>query len=100
MTSRTAVGDKPPISVEIMEDAGPYQVAGVIPGLSRPSGFLSYFLRDRGRLPQSGGLALKPGSVYQVRVSAQMANGTVYTSPVWGPNVLRTGAIVDIQFKA
>jgi hypothetical protein len=100
VVSRAVVDPKASISVEIMEDGGPYQIAGVITGLSSPGNVWRYFIRDPGRLPQSGGLALKPGATYEVRISGLKRDGTLFTSPAWGPNALRAGAIVDIQFKA
>jgi hypothetical protein len=96
---RANVAPSYPVWVEIQEDAGPWQVAGIITGISKP-GLINDFLRDRGRLPVAGGLTVKPGSSYLVRVSGRKLDGTTYVSEPWGPAVFRDRAVVDLQFKA
>jgi hypothetical protein len=100
IVDRKILAKPTPVWIEIMEEGQPYRVAGVVRDTSNPNPVLRFFLRDQGRLPPSGGIALKPDTPYQVRVSGRKPDGTTYvSSEVWGPFSFRAGAIVDIDFR-
>jgi len=74
-----------------------WAIAGQVSGGKPLSGFARWLLRDRSRFPASGGYVVTPGVLIQVRLSWTKADGTVITSPVWGPFALADRAIVDID---
>jgi hypothetical protein len=85
-----------PVSVQIGEP-GKVAIAGTITGTGHRGSILRYFLRDRGRFPNSGGYRVAPGK-YEIRVSGVDANGNPIDAPHWGPADIGNRAIVDIQF--
>lgn len=99
------------ISVKLVRDkakgavtvlAGPtketLKAIGVIPGpsLSRP---WSYFLRDYGRFPGSGGFTVRPGPLMVTLEGRDADNNIISTPPSWGPHEIAGGAIVDLTLK-
>jgi hypothetical protein len=88
-------------------------VVGTISGASPKLGFLRYFVRDKGRFPQTGGHTVKAGEECTIEVEAYDASGQVIQvdvrdasgnvkkkRPGWGPYKISPRAIVDIEVKA
>lgn len=84
---------------------GPVQVVadpggqlGTIHGSMRKSGFAGFFLRDKGRLPQSGGMPVKPGTEIEVTVIGFDKDGSPLPSSPPQKVQLAPGALVDLEF--
>lgn len=84
---------------------GPVQVVttpggelGTIHGTMRKPGLASFFLQDKGKLPQSGGKPVAPGVEIQVKVVGFNATGEGLTST---PQEVTPapGALIDLEFK-
>jgi hypothetical protein len=77
------------------------EVAGTISGSSPKGRFLRYFVRDKGRHPQTGGRTVKAGETYEIVVVGYDAAGNAVTPqpPKWGPHKIAPRAIVDVEFK-
>lgn len=86
-----------PVYVEIGVPNG-LAVAGTVRGSTRDRGLLRYFLRDKGRFPQSGGFTVVPGQ-YQVQVTGSNAIGNKVGPAIWGPHDIAPRALVDIELK-
>jgi hypothetical protein len=75
----------------------PGGVLGTIHGSQRKSGPGSFFLRDKGRLPGSGGKVMEPGKDYSITVNGTDGKGGDLKSPPQKVT-LAPGAIVDLEF--
>lgn len=78
---------------------GANALMGVIKGRSRPDSILSWFVSDRGRLPNYGGHTVQPGESYVVEVRGKDANGVPLPPETYGPMQFAKGAIVDIDVR-
>jgi hypothetical protein len=78
--------------------AAPAGTLGTINGTQRKSGLASFFLRDKGRLPGSGGKVMEPGKEYSVTVNGTDAAGNALKAPAAQKVTLAPGAIVDLEF--
>jgi hypothetical protein len=78
--------------------AAPAGTLGTISGAQRKSGLASFFLRDKGRLPGSGGKVMEPGKEYAVTVNGTDAAGNPLKPPPAQKVTLAPGAIVDLEF--
>lgn len=76
----------------------PGGVLGTIHGTQRKSGLASFFFRDKGRLPGSGGKVMEPGKDYTVTVNGTDAAGDALPAPPVQKVTLAPGAIVDLEF--
>jgi len=72
-------------------------IAGTIIGGSQLTKFVRLFIRDASRFPMSGGFAVPAGSLCQVELKGVDANGASVASPVWGPETIAPGAVVDLE---
>ena len=86
-----------PVSVQIGAP-GQVAIAGTITGTGRRSGVFRYFLRDKGRFPNSGGYRITPGQ-YEIRLSGVDAAGNTLSPAPWGPAQIGNRALVDVQFR-
>jgi hypothetical protein len=90
-----------PVTIRVGTDANALAVAGTITGSARPGGrVVSYFLRDRGRFPSTGGHPVAAGQTYIIDVVGIDANGAAIATTAksrWGPYPLAPGAIVDLD---
>lgn len=66
------------------------------PASGRRSGLLSYFVRNNGRFPSSGGFEIQPGE-WAIRVDSQDKTGQKLSSEAWGPYQIAPGAIIDLS---
>jgi hypothetical protein len=92
-----------PVDVLIGPPANP-AVAGTIGGSSHAVGMfwlLTYFVRDYGRFPTSGGFSVAPGVAVAVQLrGVRKDTGAAIESPTWSAvNGLAAGAIVDLTMK-
>lgn len=94
------------VSLHRVNAVGPVQVVaapggelGTIHGTMRKRGLASFFLRDRGRLPQSGGKPVKPDSKIAVTVKGFDAQGAALPSPPAQEVTPVAGALIDLEFK-
>jgi hypothetical protein len=78
---------------------GANALMGVIKGRSKPDSILSWFMSDRGRLPNYGGHTVQPGESYVVEVRGKDANGVPLPPETYGPMQFAKGAIVDIDVR-
>lgn len=90
----TLVRDKAVGSAEVLIKN---QVAGTISGSSPKGRFRRYFVRDKGRLPQTGGYEVVPGEGYEVAVQAYDAHGAPLPLKKRGPFAIAPRAIIDIE---
>lgn len=75
-------------------------VVGTISGASPRHWFLRYFVRDKGRFPQTGGYTVVPGAGYEIAVQGYDAAGKkLPLGPAWGPYEILPRAIIDIEFR-
>lgn len=72
---------------------------GVIKGRSKPASILSWFVSDRGRLPNYGGHTVEPGQNYTIEVRGKDENGVPLPPATYGPLQFAKGALVDIDVK-
>ncbi len=72
---------------------------GVIKGRSKPTSPLSWFVSDRGRLPNYGGHTVQPGQSYVIEVRGKDENGVPLPPATYGPLQFAKGAVVDIDVK-
>jgi hypothetical protein len=86
------------------EAVGPVQVEavpgghlGTIHGTMRKAGLASFFLRDKGRLPQSGGKSVTPDTEIAVTVTGLGKDGRALTSSPQNVK-LAPGALIDLEF--
>ncbi|MBD1546862.1 hypothetical protein [Roseibium aggregatum] len=93
LTRDKAVG---PVNV-LFGEPGKLAVIGTIPGGGSMNWFLSLFLRNKARFPQSGGYAVPVGGPYEVKVEAVDA-GKKPISEAWPPNSIGKRAVIDLQF--
>lgn len=70
---------------------------GTIHGTMRKRGLASFFLRDRGRLPQSGGKSIAPATDHEIWVEGTDKDGNALKSSKQKVK-LATGALVDLEF--
>lgn len=75
------------------------QVAGTISGASPKNRFLRYFVRDKGRFPQTAGYTVAPGADYEIAVQGYTAQGDKLDLAKRGPFDIAPRAIIDIEFK-
>jgi hypothetical protein len=87
----SAVG---PVQVQIK----PGVSIGTITGTLRKPGLWSFFLKDTGRLPASGGMIVEPNVQYTVSVSGEDGKHQALTPPAPQQVMLAPGAIVDLEF--
>ena len=87
---------KGPVDVHIGQD-GKDVVAGTITSSSRRLGILTYFIRDYGRFPPSGGHAVDPDKPVTVQLKGVDANNKPVESSIWSAPGLAAGAIVDLR---
>jgi hypothetical protein len=78
---------------------GSNALLGVIKGRSKPNSILSWFVSDRGRLPNYGGHTVQPGQAYAIEVRGKDANGVPLPPVTYGPLEFAKGAVVDIDVK-
>jgi hypothetical protein len=74
-------------------------VAGTISGTSPKRSLFRYFVRDKGRFPQSGGYTVTPGAGYEVDVQAYDVAGAALPAKKWGPYDIAPRAIIDIEMR-
>lgn len=74
-------------------------VAGTISGVSPKRSFFRYFVRDKGRFPQTGGYTVTPGAGYEIKVQAYDAAGAALPPRQWGPYDVAPRAIIDIEMR-
>lgn len=79
--------------------AAPAGALGTIHGVKGKSRRGSFFLRDKDRLPGSGGKVMEPGKEYTVSLKGADADGNPLTSSSPQKVTLAPGAIVDLEFK-
>lgn len=84
---------------------GPVQVVtdpggelGTIHGTMRRRGFFGFFLRDKGRLPQSAGKSVPPGKELSVTLHGRDADGNDLPSPAAQKIKPAAGALIDLEF--
>jgi hypothetical protein len=87
---------KGPVDVNVGQ-AGTVVVAGTIASSSRRLGILTYFIRDYGRFPPSGGFAVNPNIPVTVQLIGVDENNAIVQSPIWSAPGLAAGAIVDLR---
>ena len=87
---------KGPVDVHVSQ-AGIVVVAGTITGTSRRLGPLTYFIRDYGRFPPSGGFAVNPNTPVTVQLVGVDQNNNPVQSVIWTAPGLAAGAIVDLR---
>jgi hypothetical protein len=92
----TLLRDKAVGSVDVLIKNG---VAGTISGTSPKDWFWRYFIRDKGRFPQTGGYTVPPGPGYEIELQAYDANGAALPRKKWGPYEIAPRAIIDIELK-
>jgi hypothetical protein len=92
----TLVRDKAVGSAEVLIKNA---VAGTISGSSPKRRFFRYFVRDKGRFPQTGGYTVVPGQAYDIAVQAYDADGNKLTPVTRGPFDIAPRAIIDIEVK-
>ena len=90
----TLVRDKAVGSAEVLIKN---EVAGTISGMSPKGKFLRYFVRDKGRFPQTAGYTVVPGPDYSIAVQAYNAAGEPLTRAERGPFAIAPRAIIDIE---
>jgi hypothetical protein len=78
--------------------ASPTGVLGTIHGSMGRRGFLGFFLRDKGRLPQSGGKSVAPGVQITVTVQGVDENNAPLPSPPAQTITPAPGALIDLEF--
>jgi len=88
---QSAVG---PVYVDIQ----PGGTIGTITGTMRKPGWSSFFLRDTGRLPASGGMVVDPNVQYTVSVRGADGQQNPLPSPPEQKVTLAPRAIVDLEF--
>jgi hypothetical protein len=93
LTRKSAKG---PVDVHVSQD-GKVVVAGTIASSSRRLGILTYFIRDYGRFPPSGGFAVDPDKPVTVQLIGVDDNNNVVKSPLWTAPGLAAGAIIDLR---
>lgn len=72
---------------------------GVIKGRSKPGSILSWFVPDRGRLPNYGGHTVQPGQLYAIEVRGKDQNNIPLPPVTYGPLEFAEGAIVNIDVR-
>lgn len=90
----TLVRDKAVGSAEVLIKN---EVAGTISGASPKHKLLRYFVRDKGRFPQTAGYTVVPGPDYVIAVQAYDAAGTPLPKVTRGPFAIAPRAIIDIE---
>jgi hypothetical protein len=78
---------------------GSLTLMGAIKERSKPGSLWSWFVSDRGRLPNYGGHAVTPGQQYMLEVRGVDEKGTPLPPVVLGPTSFADGAIVDLDVK-
>lgn len=97
LTRDQAVG---PVFVALKRDAGAFEYAGTINGSTHPRGVLSWFIRDFGRFPNSGGHTVTPTIPYSIQLEGVDRNGNRLVSATpWGPHALTPGAFIDVALR-
>lgn len=71
---------------------------GTITGSSPSGPFRRLFLRDKGRLPQTGGREVIPGPDFTVAVKGKDAQDNPLEKS-WGTYEIAPGAIIDLEFR-
>jgi hypothetical protein len=93
----TDAAQKPVVRLLVMMEVNESKVWQVIGTIAGRSSRVRYFVADKGRLPTSGGHAVKGGQTYAFKVTG--TDGTARGSPAqWGPHAIEAGSIVDIDF--
>jgi hypothetical protein len=90
----TLVRDKAVGSAEVLIKD---EVAGTISGSSPRRRLLRYFVRDKGRFPQTAGYTVVPGAGYEIAVQAYDADGAPLPKKGRGPFAIAPRAIIDIE---
>ncbi|ULA70037.1 MAG: conserved membrane protein of unknown function [Nitrospira sp.] len=84
----------------LLGQPGHATVAGAISGVTPGRSWWRYFVRDKGRFPQTGGFSVTPGGTYEVLLHGTDRAGNPLVSKTWGPYELAPGALVDIELSA
>lgn len=92
VTRLAAVGT---VTVLAADPGGVQHVLGTVEKGRRWS-IASFFLRDAGRFPPSGGHVLAPG-VWSILVQGRDASGAVLTSAAWGPYQVDAGSVINLN---
>lgn len=87
----TLLRDKSKGSVVVLING---QVVDTISGSSPRYRFLRYFVRDKGRFPQTGGYSVPAGAKYEIK--AEDANDKQLAAS-WGPYEIGPRAIIDVE---
>lgn len=86
-----------PVNV-LIGPPGAAAVAGTITGTLWKGAWWRFFLRDKGRFPQSGGHAMPAASgPYEVVLQGVDGNKNPVASATWGPYPVSGGGIIDIE---
>ncbi len=95
---RSSPNESGTVRVMLKEGSGDFRLIGQISGSARPPGFLRWALHDRTRFPTLAGYSLVGDRTYELefRSDEKSANTTVAR---WGPVMVASGAIVDLQFN-
>lgn len=89
-----------PVFVALQRDSGSFELAGTITGSTHPRGVLSWFIRDFGRFPNSGGHIVNPDVPYSIRLEGVDRDGVALVSATpWGPHALTPRALIDVALK-
>lgn len=73
-------------------------VAGSIPGSSPRNKFWRFFVRDKGRYPQTAGRPVDSDAQYAIELKGHDKDGKELSSS-WGPYKIGKRAVVDIELK-
>lgn len=106
------VEQKPPpteawlsVGLHRVRAVGPVQVVadpagelGTIHGTMSRRGLAGFFLRDKGRLPQSGGKSVTPGAEISVTLNGRDADGQDLPQPPPQKVKPAAGALIDLEF--
>lgn len=92
----TLVRDKAVGSAEVLIKN---EVAGTISGASPKNRLFRYFIRDKGRFPQTAGYTVVPGPDYKVAIQGYDDLGNKLGLVERGPFAIAPRAIIDIELK-
>lgn len=83
-----------PITVMAADATGVQHALGTVDGAQRFR-FASFFLRDAGRFPPSGGHVLAPGT-WSILLQGRDKGNVQLTSATWGPYQIDAGSVINL----
>ncbi len=95
---RSSPNESGTVRVMLKEGSGDFRLIGQISGSARPPGFLRWALQDRTRFPTLAGYSLVGDRTYELELRSD-EKSAVTTVARWGPVMVASGAIVDLQFN-